>query len=426
MIKHLGNYSKAIEELKNNKATAKLMDSKESNFVVTLKDNYATANYETEASSDILKGFKPHYNATVINKLNEAGASIVAKVHLDELALGGTGTYSNIGTIENRLDNTRMAGGSSSGSIATFTENISVAIGSDTGDSVRLPASFHGDYGFKPSYGAISRYGLFAYSSSLDHVAYFAHNMHDIVETSRILFGKDEMDMTSKEVELPTQDKIKPSKVGFIKNVNELTDYQLDAYMGLKAKLEADGIEVVEFELTREEKEAILAIYQVISFSEASSNDSNLNGISFGNRVNGANWEEIMFNTRSTHFGLMSQARFAIGAYFLDTEHQDAIFNKAMKIRRHLVDKFNSFKKQVDALVYPATRIAPKLNEAKKEDHFSYLIHANLSGTPSMTIPFGKHDGMPFGLSIDGLIYEDKKLLSVASYIDALIGGEHE
>lgn len=427
MIKHKGNFNQAINELKNHKALSALNPkAQESDFVVTIKDNYATNGINTEASSDILKGFNPLYDATVFAKLNNAGASVVAKVHLDELALGGTGEYANIGTIENRLDSNRLSGGSSSGSAATFTNNISIAIGSDTGDSVRLPASIHGDYGFKPSYGAISRFGLFPYSSSLDTVGYFAHNIEDIINVSKILYGKDEKDMTSKEVEVPTNDLIKPSKIGFIKPEGDLKDYQLEKYDELRNKLNNDGVEVIDFTLTKDEKELLLAVYEVISFSEADSNNANLNGISFGNREDGKNWDEVMTNTRSKNFGLMVQTRLAIGSLYLSNEYQDKVFKKAQRVRRHLVDKFNGFKKQVDALVFPATGIAPKKGEAFDQAKFSYLIHANLSGTPSISIPFGTHEGMPFGLSIDGLIYEDKKLLSVASYIDQLIGGEHE
>uniref|UniRef100_A0A2C9KVI7 Amidase domain-containing protein n=1 Tax=Biomphalaria glabrata TaxID=6526 RepID=A0A2C9KVI7_BIOGL len=183
-MKNNGNITLALNELKNNKNNAVAYiyenpahsEGKLSGAVFTIKDNYATKDAKTEASSLILKGFNPSYDATVVARLKEEGAAIVAKTHMDELALGGTGTYSAYGLITNPLNPERMIGGSSSGAAATMTKNVSVALGSDTGDSVRLPASYTGLVGFKPSYGAISRYGLFAFASSLDTVGYFAHN----------------------------------------------------------------------------------------------------------------------------------------------------------------------------------------------------------------------------------------------------------
>ena len=432
MIKNKGNFVEALTELKNNPAvsfvyeTPNTKDGELKDVVVTIKDNYATSDAPTQASSKILEGFKPGYDATVITKLLNEGASIVAKAHLDELALGGTGQYNAYGKIDNPLNKDRMIGGSSSGSAATFTNSIGIAIGSDTGDSVRLPASYIGKYGFKPSYGAISRSGLFAYASSLDTVGYFGHNVDDIITVSKVLFGKDELDMTSRDVSKPVNESIKPKVVGFISNTG-LEQYQVEEYSKLKEKFITDGIEVKEFNLDQKLLDAIDVVYQVISYSEASSNNSNLTGISFGPRIDGKDWDEIMHNTRSKLFGELVQRRFTLGAYFLSTENLDPVFKKAQKVRRLIVKMFNEIKEQVDVLVFPATGIAPLISEGKEDTWVnSFLINSNFSGTPSISIPWSKHNGMPFGLAIEGRLYKDKELLSYTKYIDELLGGDDE
>ena len=427
-----GNFKQAINELTNNASTAHLYENKNikkgdmSGVVVTLKDLYATKDAPTQSSSKMLDGFKPSYDATIVKKLKDAGASIVAKVHLDELALGGTGQYSAYGKIDNPLDSSRIVGGSSSGSIATFTNSIGLAVGSDTGDSVRQPASYKGVYGYKPSYGAISRYGMFPFASSLDTVSYFNHSIEDVIMSSRTLFGKDELDMTSKDVELPINESKKPKTVGILKGV-KLLDYQVKAYNDASKKLKKENIEIKEFEISNELLESLGLVYEIISYSEASSNDSNLNGISFGPGAKGKDWNEIMFNARTKLFGFQAHRRFALGAYFLLEENQEDIFVKAQKVRRIIVNKFNKIKEQVDLLMFPAAPIAPKISLGKSDSIVnSYLSYSNLAGSPSLVIPFGKHDGMPFGMVLDGLIYKDKDLLSYSLYIDKILGGKNE
>jgi len=295
MIKHHGDIQKAISELKadnNNSVSFVYENAKQGKGLlekatITIKDNYATSDAPTQASSKILDGFQPRYDATVVKKLKEAGAAIVGKTHLDELALGGTGQLSAYGPITNPLDDKRIIGGSSSGAAATLTNSISIAIGSDTGDSVRLPASYTGSYGFKPSYGAISRYGLFAFASSLDTVGYFAHNIEDIITTSQVLFGKDQRDLSSVQVEKPTNDEVKPKTVAILDYVGT-PDYANSKIEKLEKKLLDENIEVKHVSLSKELQELIGITYSIISFAEVSSNDANLTGIAFGNRVDGA------------------------------------------------------------------------------------------------------------------------------------------
>ncbi len=435
MIKHKGNVAASLNELKRdqNNAVAFIYENaqngngKFSKAVFTIKDVYATIDAPTQASSLILKNFMPYYDAEVVSRIKVHGGAIVAKTHTDELALGGTGTYSAWGLITNPLDSERMIGGSSSGAAATFTDSISIALGSDTGDSVRIPASYMGINGFKPSYGAISRYGLFAFASSLDTVAYFGHNVSDIISVSEVLFGQDQKDMSSREVIKPTQSKAKPQTVAFLKNTDVLSEEVKAEYANLKLKLEQDGIQVNTVEIDEKLLKAIDTTYMVISFSEASSNDANLNGIAFGNRAGGQDWKEIMTNARSNGFGPMVQRRFALGSFYLQVENQQDIFIKAQKVRRVIVEEFAKIYQNNDLLIFPAASIAPKIKDGKKDSWYSsYLTQANLGGTPSLTLKWIKEENMPVGLSLDASLYSDARLLSHALYLEELLGGNHE
>lgn len=435
----LGDFDLAQAELKKNKnnAVAYVYDKalKEgngllNNAVFTIKEVFATKDAKTTASSLILENFKPGYNATCVQKLIDAGALRVAKVYCDELALGGTGTFSAFGLIKNPLDKERLSGGSSSGSVATFTDNISFALGSDTGDSVRLPASYIGNVGFKPSYGAISRYGMFAYASSLDTVSYFAHNVNDIAVVSKVLFGVDSKDFTSKEVKIDNVQKLQPKKIGVLNVSKNLSNFVSNNFQELVGKLKTNkNIKVEDIEPQEDLLNAIKAIYDIISYSEASSNLANLNGIAFGSRKEGKSWEEIMTNTRSQGFGKMVQRRLTLGTFFLHSENQKDLFLKAQQGRRLFKEYWDKLHKQYDIVIYPAyADVAPYIN--KKNKNYKYMEYiltgSNLAGNPSITIPWIKKDNLPINLAIDADIYQDEKLLSHALWMEELLGGKHE
>ncbi|MGZ9800532.1 amidase family protein [Mycoplasma sp. AC1221] len=438
-IKHLGNYDAAYNDLKNDKnnAVAYLFpyntdfytkDMSLSKAVLTIKDNYATKCAPTSGSSKILENFEPGYSATAVKKLYANGAHFVAKVHLDELALGGTGTYSGYGLITNPLDKNRYAGGSSSGSVATFNENISIALGSDTGDSVRLPGSYNGIPGFKPSYGAISRYGLYAYASSLDTVAYFAHNVNDIIAISQVLYGKDNKDMTSVDVEINDVVKRKPNSVIALDFSEFCEDYINDAYQQLLQKLSATGIKVEKIKPNIDILRCVKPAYEIISYSEASSNLANLTGIGFANRIDASSWEEIIRSTRSKHFGKMVQERLSLGSYFLYAENVEEMLFKAQKARRVIVEYWKSLQDQGDLVIFPAfAAVAPTFDAPKDYDVMSYILTtANLAGNPSITLPLAKHHNLPFSIALETKIYDDKKLLAYAEWFEELIGEKHE
>lgn len=444
MIKFKGNFALAQQEFANdtNNSVAYIYSQSNNNItsgsgklaqaVFSVKDNFATKDAPTQASSASLKNFQPHYNATILDKLYQEGAVIVGKVHCDELALGGEGIYSHWGIIKNPLDHTKKVGGSSSGSAATFTKNISFAIGSDTGDSVRLPASFIGKVGFKPSYGAISRYGLFAYASSLDTVAYFTHCVADSIIISQTVYGVDEKDFTSKEVKIANVEKKQPHKVAFFKIEHLLTDFVIKNYNDLKEKLVSNGTQVFEIALDETLMQAIKPVYDIISYSEVSSNLATINGVAFGQRSIEKKWKTMMTQTRSQGFGFMVQRRLILGSFFLNLENQKELFLRAQKIRRLIKNYFTEIYSKYDLVIFPSyADVAPSLEE--KSNSFGFMNHiltnANLVGNPSISIPWihdSNQNNLPINLNLDAALYEDEKLLSYALWIEDFLGGKHE
>lgn len=431
---NLKNALKEVENDNNNSIASVFKDNTNNNkgllqdVVFTLKNNYAKSFDSTDASSNLLMGFNPSYDATIFNKLIKCGAILVATTNLDEYGLGGTGQYSNRGLILNPINKDYLVGGSSSGSAASFSKNIGFSIGSDTGDSVRLPASNIGKVGFKPSYGAVSRYGLFAYASSLDTVAWFTHNVNDSWLIASVLYGKDKNDMTSVDVDIDSFIKeIKPKKIAYLNCFDQLSEEVKLAYKKFINLLELDkNIELIKIEPNIELLNSIKTVYDIISFSEASSNLSNLNGVHFGNRKSGSNWEEIFKNTRSEGFGFMVQRRLALGSYFLEKQNQEEIFVRAQKVRRLISNWFNDIHDNSDIFIYPSSSSSAPLKNNKVEFVNKYmnfiLTSSNLVGNPSISIKLGNDKNhMPFNLTIDSKIYNDKNLLAYSLFVENII-----
>lgn len=275
------------------------------NTVFTVKDNYADVDVNCKGSSLLLSNFKPQYKSTVIKLLEENGSSCVGRTNLDEFGLGGSGEYSAFGLIKNPLNKSYLVGGSSSGAAATFIKDIDFAIGSDTGDSVRKPASNIGEIGFKPSYGAISRYGLFAFASSLDTVAYFTHSIDDLIKISSVLYKQDlEKDMTSIDLSFQYEQirETKPNKITYLNCFDKLNPSIAKSYQKLLETLKNDGIELIEIKEDLKILNSIDVIYKVIAFSEASSNLANLNGVSFGLRNEGKDWADTFQKNKISIF----------------------------------------------------------------------------------------------------------------------------
>ena len=421
----------------------------ESNSVLSgipyaLKDNISTKGILTTASSNILKDYVPVFDATVYRKLKESGAVMMGKTVLDELAMGGTGTTGHTGVVRNPWDKNRQIGGSSSGSAACVSLDIvSFAIGSDTGDSIRKPAAYGGVVGFKPTYGRISRYGLFSFASSLDHVGLLARNVKDIAIVTDIIKGYDKFDMTSLEddninyVDNLDND-VKGKKLFYIKEICDLSNYDmndlelkdtLNNFYDTINKVKELGFEVEEVSIDKKLLTSIYPTYMSISCAEATSNNANLTGISFGTRMDGNSIEDIMFNARTKGFSELIKRRFVLGSYILQKENQEKLFLNACRIRRLIVDKMNELFTKYDGMIMPASGgIAPKFED--KSDNLSdkylllenHLAIANFGGFPSITIPSGFVNDMPVGINITSKAKDDSLVLNIASVIENKLG----
>ena len=404
-----------------------------------LKDNISTKGILTTASSNILKDYIPLYDATVYKKLKESGAVLMGKTVLDELAMGGTGTTGHTGIVRNPWNKDRMIGGSSAGSAAAVALGIvPFAIGSDTGDSIRKPAAYGGVVGYKPTYGRISRYGLFAFASSLDHVGVFARSVKDVSYVMDVIKGHDSKDMTS----LPDEDicyvdsldnDIKGKKLFYIKEAlgivsdNEELEKIKDNFKDVLDKCKNLGFEVEEVSFGRELLEAIYPVYNVISCAEATS--TNLTGIPFGSRVEAGNVYDIMVKTRTEGFSELIKRRFVIGSYVLQKENQEKLFLNASRVRRLIVDRMNELFKKYDGLIMPTSGdIAPLFDKAsdKLSDEYlilgNHLVIGNFGGFPSISIPSGFVNNMPVSVNITGRAREDYLVLNMANKIEEVLG----
>ena len=408
-----------------------------------LKDNFSTTGILTTGSSNILKDYVPVYDATVYKKLKRAGATLVGKTVLDELAMGGTGTTGATGIVKNPWDKERMIGGSSAGSAAAVALGIvPFAIGSDTGDSVRKPAAFGGLVGFKPTYGRISRYGMFAFASSLDHVAMFTKTVEDAAIVTDILKGQDPLDMTTlkddgkKYSELVTEEP-KEKKLFYIKEICDKELYKdskevtevLTKFHELLDKCRKEGFTIEEVSIDKDLLNAIYPTYMCISCAEATSNNANLTGIQFGPRGEGDSIEEIIFDARTKGFSELIKRRFVLGSFILQKENQDKLFLNAQRVRRLLVEKITELFKKYDGMILPASGgIAPKFTDSseKLSDRYllleNHLAIGNFGGFPSITIPYGMVEDMPIGLNITGRIKKDDEVLKLAYQVEKLTG----
>ena len=406
-----------------------------------LKDNISTKGILTTASSNILKDYIPLYDATIYKKLKNSGAVLMGKTVLDELAMGGTGTTGHTGIVRNPWNKDRMIGGSSAGSAASVALGIvPFAIGSDTGDSIRKPAAYGGVVGYKPTYGRISRYGLFSFASSLDHVGVFARSVKDVSYVMDIVKGHDDKDMTS----LPDEDvsyaseldnDVSGKKLFYIKEAieidngnNELKEI-ISNFKSVLEKCKELGMIVEEVSFDKELLEAIYPVYNVISCAEATSNNSNLTGIPFGNRADGKNVNDIMMNTRTNGFSELIKRRFVIGSYVLQKENQERLFLNACRVRRLIVNRMNELFEKYDGLIMPTSgNIAPLFDDAsdKLSDEYlilgNHLVIGNFGGFPSISIPSGFVNDMPVSVNITGRAKEDSLVLNMANKVESLLG----
>lgn len=408
-----------------------------------VKDNYSTKDVLSTGSSNTLKNYVPFYTATVVQRLMDAGAIMVNKTALDEFGMGGTGTTPHTGAVLNPWDQTRMCAGSSAGSACAVASGVyPFALGSDTGDSIRKPAAYCGIVGYKPTYGMLSRYGLFPFASSLDHCGILTRSVEDAAIVTDIMKGIDDHDMTSWDSshihlqEALTGD-IEGKKIFYIKEICDIHNYpnasdtlkeHLNNFFKTLELLKTKGVTVEEVSIDSKLLNAIASVYVVISCAEATSNMSNLTGIIFGPRSNKTDVFEMMKEHRTLGFSPLIKRRFIIGSYVLQKENQERYFKNAQRVRRLIVDKMKELFREYDALILPVSSgPAKKLDEDKDvidagtnvlEEH---LQIGNFGGFPSITIPNGFIETLPVGINITGNCYDDENVLNMAYTLESLM-----
>lgn len=407
---------------------------------VALKDNINMKGTLTTASCKLLSNYESIYDATVTRLIKESGANIVAKTSMDALGMGGSNLNAYTGPVKNPYDKSCISGGSSGGSAALVgAKAVRLALGTDTGDSVRKPASYCGIVGVKPTYGRISRYGVVPYAASLDHVGYFTNNVKDAAVALEVLAGRDNFDMTSSNREVEAYSNLleldlKGKRVGIFKNVmtaitHEDTKELMNSFI---SKLEEQGCVIVEKEMDSTLARALYPTYTVIANAEATTLHASLDGIRFGLSQEGKTLEEVMTHTRTEGFSSYVKERLVYGSYALDFENQELIYDQAKKVRRLIADNYNQLLEDVDIMIAPAApHKAPKLDAdltPNYTDEFliaeNHMVVNNFTGNPSMTLPLGKVEGMPLGLNISTKAYEESKMFAFASEFEKLIGWE--
>jgi aspartyl-tRNA(Asn)/glutamyl-tRNA(Gln) amidotransferase subunit A len=395
---------------------------------IAIKDVMVTRGVRTTAASKILENFVPPYDCTAVARLEAAGAVVLGKLNCDEFAMGSSTENSGYHPVRNPRDKTRVPGGSSGGSAAAVAAGMAVAtLGSDTGGSIRQPASFCGVVGLKPTYGRVSRYGLIAFASSLDHIGPFANTVKDAALMLRTIAGRDPMDSTSAEVPVPDyvaelERPVRGLKIGV---AEEYFGSGLDAEVRAAVeaaiqKLAALGCEIVPVSLPH--TEYAIPAYYIVATAEASANLARFDGVRYGFRARGAKTLAEMYRqTRDGGFGMEVKRRIMLGTYALSAGYYDAYYLKAQKVRTLLTRDFDEAFTKVDVIAAPtAPTAAFKLGE-KVDDPLAmyladiYTVTANLAGIPGISVPCGETgEGLPIGLQIFGRHFDEATVLRVA------------
>jgi aspartyl-tRNA(Asn)/glutamyl-tRNA(Gln) amidotransferase subunit A len=404
---------------------------------VAVKDNIATLELPTTCASRILTGYVSPYEATVVTRLRGAGAVVVAKTNMDEFAMGSSNEYSAYGPVRNPLAPDRVPGGSSGGSAAAVAAGVvPIALGSETGGSVRQPAAFCGIVGVKPTYGRVSRYGLVAFASSLDQVGVFGRTVDDAALGLGAIAGSDPRDSTSADVDVPrytepatrSLDGVvigRPTEY-FPENldprIRALCDRALDAYRSL-------GAEVRDVSLPR--TDLAIPVYYIIAPAEASSNLARFDGVRYGLRVTGDGLRGMYEATRSQGFGPEVTRRILLGTYVLSAGYYDAYYKKAQQVRTLIAEDFHAvFSSGVDLLFTPTTPSPAFPIGSKSADPYEmylsdiFTVTANLTGVPAMSVPIGRVDGLPVGGQLLAPHFHEADLFAAAYGLERALGDE--
>jgi len=437
--KHLNAFLEVFK--KDALAQAQIIDDKIKNntagklagLVIGIKDNICYKGHHVSASSKILEGFESIYSATVVEKLLADDAIIIGRLNCDEFAMGSSNENSAYGKVLNPLDENKVPGGSSGGSAVAVAADLCLAtLGSDTGGSIRQPASFCGVVGFKPTYGRVSRYGLIAYGSSFDQIGPITNNVADAAKIMEVIAGQDEYDSTvsTKEVEQYSKNLEENKKVK-IAYLDILDDENISKAVRNNTKtiieqLKNDGHTVAPVEFPY--LDYLVPAYYVLTTAEASSNLARYDGVHYGHRTEkAADLQELYKNSRSEGFGPEVKRRIMSGTFVLSEGYYDAYYGKAQKTRRIIYDKTQEIFEKYDFILSPTTPTAAFNFGEKADDPIAmYLadiltVQANLAGTPAIALPIGKNEeNMPLSIQLMANNFEEQKLFSFANHLEKI------
>lgn len=382
---------------------------------VAVKDNITTKGIRTTCASKMLENYVPVFDAHVVERLKAEGAIIIGKTNMDEFGMGTTTETSYFGVVRNPYDLKRVAGGSSGGSAAVLADNEAVlALGSDTGGSIRCPASFCGVYGLKPTYGLVSRYGLIPYANSLEQIGPMANSIEDLATLLEVIAGKDERDSTNSGKGFEFREE-KIVKIGLIKNMTAEEKVMSKVYEVLN-KFDYQELELPSLRYA-------LASYYVIATSEASSNLARYDGVRYGHHLQQlSSWSDYCSKVRADGFGEEVKRRIMLGSYALSAGYYGKYYLRALKARTLIIEEFKKVFSRFDVLVSPTMPNLPfKIGEIKDPLTMYKMdvntVPVNLAGLPAMSMPVGFVKGLPVGLQIIGNYFEENKILSFAKMV---------
>ena len=418
----------AIVRTRFDKVSSKISGRKDilGGKTILVKDNIAIKGEFLTCASNLLKSYKSPYSATVIDRLESHGALITGQTNMDEFAMGSSSEYSIYGSVKNPYDLTKVAGGSSGGSAAAVAEDLcDIALGSDTGGSIRQPASFCGIYGLKPTYGRISRYGLVAHASSFDTIGILSKNLQDITSAFSVMSGNDPKDATSSKEPVLSLEKYNkeklPENVGILSddNLSDIDDEILDRYHIILDFLAKKKVNLIEIELPY--FDYCVATYYILTMAEASSNLSRFDGIRYGRRGDSKDLNETYLKSRSEGFSREVKRRIMTGTYVLSSGYYDAYYSKALKVRRLIKNEYNKLFSDIECLFIPTTSTTafPLKNNLDNPIQMYladiFTVPFNLIGCPSLNIPAGIiKEKLPIGFQVVGNTFKEETLFNFA------------
>ncbi|QKQ99379.1 Asp-tRNA(Asn)/Glu-tRNA(Gln) amidotransferase subunit GatA [Metallosphaera tengchongensis] len=400
--------------------------------LIAIKDNISTKGIRTTCASKMLENYIPPYDATVVSRLKEQGAVILGKTNMDEFAMGSTTETSYFGPTRNPWDLERTPGGSSGGSGSALAAGlVEIALGSDTGGSIRTPASFTSTFGLKPSYGTVSRYGLVAYANSLEQIGPMARNSKDLSILFSVIAGTDPRDSTTIDYSPPNivdPIPVKGIKVGILKDLMDASETGVSSVIrGYLDKMSSEGA-VIE-ETTLGIMDYVLPTYYIIAMSEASSNLARYDGIRYGyNSGTEGNWKEVYSKTRGEGFGKEVKRRILLGSFILSAGYYEQFYIRALKARRLIKDSLEKLFSKYDILISPTTPILPpKIGEVIDDPVKMYAmdvgtVTANLAAVPALSIPAGFYNNLPVGVQLMGRYLSDTFLMGISMFMEDVTG----